>query len=77
MSKEMFNIVSDYKSVNDSSERYVIAAMYLLFLGHGRTLDEIESINFGVHEIQKSIGIGFGWGINTQISDFIKKYRAK
>lgn len=75
--KDMLNIVSDFKSVQDTTERYVIAGMYLLFLKHRHSLDEIESISFNVFDIMAGVGVGFGWGINVQIADFIKKYRIK
>lgn len=77
MSKEIFNIVSDFKSVQDSSERFVTAAMYLLFLKYKHTLDEIENLDFRVNEVMESIGLYFGWGIMEQISEFIKKHRIK
>ncbi len=75
----IFDMLSLDKSNHDvDAERYVIAAIYLLLLKHNRTPNEIEHIDFGVHEIQASIGCYyFGWGINKAISEFIKKYRIK
>ena len=71
-------LLSDKSNHCEDAERYVIAATYLLLLKHNRTLDEVENIDFEVHEIMDSIGCYyFGWGINTAISEFVKKYRIK
>ncbi len=82
MTNTIFDILNCPKantpaSVVDASERYITAAMYLLFLKHNKSLNEIENIYFRVHEIQDSIGLHFGWGINVEISEFVKKYRIR
>ncbi len=77
MTNNIFDILNCPKKnarsiVTDATERYITAAMYLLFLKHNRSLDEIENIYFRTHEVQDSIGLHFAWGINTAISEFVK-----
>lgn len=74
MKRKIFDITANY-DIETSTEIYRTAALYLLKLKLNKRLVDIEKIDYPIADIAQRIGVSFGYGINTHISSFIKRYK--